>query len=145
MVLGLLGLLTITAIPTVTGVAEGVSHQQEQNKEVANESRLEKFHLDVFCDAKSSKRGHVDGTIIVLRDDKVRFEHLVLHDQTQADAYCFNRSTYTLKIRRRWNQLRAKMGHRHHIPLPASTSCILTTSANRRADWSAPSRWTRRC
>jgi len=83
MVLGLLGLLTITAIPTVTGVAEGISHQQEQSNEAANETRLEKFHLDVFCGAKSSKRDEVDGTIIVLRNDKVCFRHRALRDNIE--------------------------------------------------------------
>ncbi|OCK75656.1 hypothetical protein K432DRAFT_308023 [Lepidopterella palustris CBS 459.81] len=61
----------ITAIPVVTGVAEGVSHQKKQNEEAANETRMVKFNLDVFCAANSSRKGEVNGGIVVLRHDKV--------------------------------------------------------------------------
>lgn len=66
-----IGLLTLAAIPTTIGVAEGVSHQRRQDREDADESRTAKFHLDVYCDAKSSKRDQVHGKRVVLRDDKV--------------------------------------------------------------------------
>jgi hypothetical protein len=62
----------IVGVPVVTGVAEGVHHQKEQNKEAANSERMVKFHLDVFCSEKSAKRKEVHDTIIVLRDGKVR-------------------------------------------------------------------------
>ncbi|KAL1640625.1 hypothetical protein SLS58_006821 [Diplodia intermedia] len=61
----------ITGIPVTTGVAEGVHHQKEQNKEAANETRMVKFYIDVFCDAKSSKRGELDGGVIVLHKERV--------------------------------------------------------------------------
>ncbi len=61
----------ITGIPVVTGVSEGVSHQKKQNEEAANETRMVKFHLEVFCDAKSSRRGEVHNTVVVLRNNKV--------------------------------------------------------------------------
>ena len=76
MVLGLIGLLTITAIPVVTGVAEGVSEQKKANAEASNETRQTKFHIDIFCGANSAKRGQVHGKIVVLRNDKV-----YLHDK----------------------------------------------------------------
>ncbi|KAF2104570.1 hypothetical protein NA57DRAFT_51390 [Rhizodiscina lignyota] len=61
----------IVGIPVVTGVAEGVQHQKEQNKEAANEERMVKFHLDVFCGDNSPKRKEVDGTMVVMRNGKV--------------------------------------------------------------------------
>lgn len=61
----------IVGVPTVTGVAEGVHHQKEQNKLANDSSRMVKFHLEVFCEAKSSYVGQVHGANIVLRDNKV--------------------------------------------------------------------------
>lgn len=61
----------ITGIPVVTGVAEGVHHQKEQNKEAANETRMIKFYIDVYCQAKSSKAGEVDGGVVVVHRDAV--------------------------------------------------------------------------
>jgi hypothetical protein len=61
----------ITGIPVVTGVAEGVHHQKEANKEAANETRMVKFYIDVFCEASSPKKKEVHGGMIVLKHDKV--------------------------------------------------------------------------
>jgi hypothetical protein len=61
----------ITGVPVVTGVAEGVQHQKEANAEAANETRMVKFYIDVFCDAASPRAGEVHGTMLVLKDDKV--------------------------------------------------------------------------
>ena len=62
----------ITAIPVVTGVAEGVSHQKKQNEEAANETRMIKFNLHVSCDADKDFADEVDNGILVLRHNKVR-------------------------------------------------------------------------
>ncbi|KAF2453507.1 hypothetical protein BDY21DRAFT_367034 [Lineolata rhizophorae] len=61
-----LGLMVITAIPTVTGISLGVREQKKQNAEMANESRMVKFNLEVYCEAPE-----INGTMIVLRNDKV--------------------------------------------------------------------------
>ncbi|KAK3064580.1 hypothetical protein LTS18_005949 [Coniosporium uncinatum] len=61
----------IVGIPVVTGVGQGVSKQQEQNAEAAKETRMVKFHIDVFCEANSPARKQVHGTIITVHDDKV--------------------------------------------------------------------------
>jgi hypothetical protein len=61
----------ITGIPVVTGVAQGVKHQQDANKEAANETRMIKFYIDTFCEAQHPKQKEIHGAIIVLRDDKV--------------------------------------------------------------------------
>jgi hypothetical protein len=60
----------ITAIPLVTGVAEGVSEQKRLNAEAANETYMSKFYLDLSFttdNSPSSLKNHV----IVLTKDKV--------------------------------------------------------------------------
>jgi hypothetical protein len=57
----------ITGIPVVTGVAEGVSHQKKMNEEAANETRMDKFYMDLDCQSASFLKNH----IIVLAKDKV--------------------------------------------------------------------------
>lgn len=61
----------ITAIPVVTGVAEGVSHQKKQNEEAANETRMIKFNILVECDSKDELADEVNDGIAVLRHDKM--------------------------------------------------------------------------
>ncbi|KAK2813846.1 hypothetical protein FQN50_000247 [Emmonsiellopsis sp. PD_5] len=66
-----LGLLTITSIPTVIGVAEGVSEQKKANKRKDDEKRMAKFYLDVFCEGDSETARQLVGKRVVLRDNKV--------------------------------------------------------------------------
>ncbi|KIW06273.1 hypothetical protein, variant [Verruconis gallopava] len=56
----------ITGVPVVTGVAEGVHHQKEQNKEAANQTRMIKFFMDCYCD-----NDDINGYAVVLKHDKV--------------------------------------------------------------------------
>jgi len=63
---------SVTAIPVVTGVAEGVSHQKKQNEEANNETRMHKFNIDIECESGGSRAKELDGGIVVLRHDKVR-------------------------------------------------------------------------
>ena len=73
MVFGLalgLPIVVSSGIATVTGVAEGVHHQKQQNKEAANEKRMEKFYIDVFCADRDPRAKEIDGGMIVFRDDK---------------------------------------------------------------------------
>ncbi|KAI9836998.1 MAG: hypothetical protein M1819_000647 [Sarea resinae] len=79
-----LGLLTIAAIPTTIGVCEGVSQQKEKNKQDADAERLAKFHADVFCGARSSKRRFIHGSRVVLRNDKA---YLQKPSQTKPAAH----------------------------------------------------------
>jgi hypothetical protein len=65
-----IGLLTLTAIPVVTGVAEGVSHQRSAAERRTDDRRMAKFYIDIYCDAKSSMTKYVHGRRIVLRDGK---------------------------------------------------------------------------
>ncbi|OAX82841.1 hypothetical protein ACJ72_02802 [Emergomyces africanus] len=66
-----IGLLTIASIPAVIGICEGVSEQKKANKRKSDETRLEKFYLDVFCEANSDIAKQLHGLRVVLRDGKV--------------------------------------------------------------------------
>ncbi|KAL2798815.1 VPS28 protein-domain-containing protein [Aspergillus keveii] len=62
-----IGLLAITAIPTVTGIALGCSEQRKQNKQEDDEKRMAKFYTDV----ESFENEELHGKRVVLRDNKV--------------------------------------------------------------------------
>jgi hypothetical protein len=59
----------ITAIPVVTAVSESVSEQKKVNAEAANETRMSKFYIDIFCEGDTKNEVH--GGMIVLKHDKV--------------------------------------------------------------------------
>ena len=61
----------IVGIPMVTGIGEGVSHQKKMNDEAADDDRMIKFYLDIYCEAKTAKSAEVSGGIIVLKHGKV--------------------------------------------------------------------------
>jgi len=60
----------VASIPTVIGVAEGVSEQRKQNQAKADEKRMAKFYLDVFCEDKPEEAKNVHGKRVVLRNNK---------------------------------------------------------------------------
>lgn len=66
-----LDLLALTAIPVTVGAAEAVRQQELLDEEAESDSRQAPFYLDVYCDAKSSKRDEVHDAIVVLRNGKV--------------------------------------------------------------------------
>ncbi len=68
----MIGLLALTAIPTVTGVSQGVSQQRAQNASKADEKRMAKFNLEARCEARSARAREVQGKRVVLREGKVR-------------------------------------------------------------------------
>jgi hypothetical protein len=65
------GLLILTSIPVVTGVAQGLSAQRSAAERRADDRRMAKFYIDIYCDAKSSLAKYVHGRRVVLRDGKV--------------------------------------------------------------------------
>lgn len=69
-----LGLLTLAAIPTVTGVAEGVSAQNAENKPQTSSKteaeRMRKFNLECFCDDTGKDTAAINGRPIILRGGK---------------------------------------------------------------------------
>lgn len=82
-ILGLGIALPVTAgvgIGAVTGVAQGVSHQQKANEEAKNanpESRMVKFYIDTRVDSElrlSPGYATINNGTVVLRDDKLWIE-----------------------------------------------------------------------
>ncbi|KAF2763491.1 hypothetical protein EJ05DRAFT_472382 [Pseudovirgaria hyperparasitica] len=61
----------MTGIPVVTGVAEGVHHQRNQNAEAADDTRMVKFYLDSFCTPNTPQGREVNASIVVLRGDRL--------------------------------------------------------------------------
>ncbi|KAL4880941.1 VPS28 protein-domain-containing protein [Aspergillus karnatakaensis] len=67
-----IGLLAITAIPTVTGIALGCSEQRKQNRRDDDEKRMAKFYTDVELECRGVPEGdEIQGKRVVLRDNKV--------------------------------------------------------------------------
>jgi hypothetical protein len=66
-----IGLLILTAIPTVTGVAQAISAQKTREERLKDERRMKKFHIDVHCEAESSRTQEIHGKRLVLRDESV--------------------------------------------------------------------------
>lgn len=72
-----LPILTSVSIAAVTGIGQGVSQQQKANEamagDAADDTRMLKFHLDVYVEPESRKGGgaELNGGIVTLHDDKV--------------------------------------------------------------------------
>lgn len=66
-----IGLLILTSIPTVTGVAQAISAQKTRDERQKDEKRMKKFHIDVYCEAVSSRTKEIHEKRLVLRDDRV--------------------------------------------------------------------------
>ncbi|KAJ5114366.1 hypothetical protein NUU61_000125 [Penicillium alfredii] len=66
-----IGLLALTSIPTVTGVAMGVSEQRKANQRKEDARRMVKFYLDAECEGDTDDDREVQGKRVVVRNDKV--------------------------------------------------------------------------
>ena len=70
-----LGLLTLAAIPTTIGVAEGVNPQKGETDPKTSSKieaeRMRKFNLECYCETKSRMAMEIDGGKVVLSGDKV--------------------------------------------------------------------------
>jgi hypothetical protein len=71
-----LDLLTLAGVPASIGAFEAVAQQHVLDEDALSDERQAEFYLDVFCDAKSSKKDEVHGTMVVLKDGKVCLVHL---------------------------------------------------------------------
>ena len=71
-----LPITTTTGISVVTGVAQGVNEQKKQNADASNQTRMLKFHVDVWVDPKQRKGKGADlnNCIVTLRNDKLWLE-----------------------------------------------------------------------
>jgi len=66
-----IGLLILTAIPTVTGVSQAISGQRTREERQKDENRMKKFHIDIHCEADSAGTIGIHGKRLVLKDDRV--------------------------------------------------------------------------
>lgn len=63
-----IGTMIITAIPTVTGVAQAISAQKNREQREKDERRMKKFHIDVRCASTSPFANDLTGRIVLKND-----------------------------------------------------------------------------
>lgn len=93
-----LGLLAITSIPTVTGVAFATSEQRKANQRKEDARRMIKFNIDAECDGDTDDDRELHGRRVVVRNEKVSFNfhrRFILHG---IDELTIHRSTSTTRI-----------------------------------------------
>ena len=66
-----IGLLIVTAIPTITGAAQAISAQRNRDKALKDERRMKKFHVDVHCASDDHAARNIKGGRIVLKADRL--------------------------------------------------------------------------
>lgn len=66
-----IGLLIITAIPTVTGVAQAVSAQRNRDQQKKDERRMKKFYIDLKCPGENKQAKELNDGRIVLKNDRL--------------------------------------------------------------------------
>jgi hypothetical protein len=66
-----IGLLILTAIPSVTGIAQAIHGQKEQKQREVDARRMQKFYVDIFCEAQSSRLREIHGGRLILRNERV--------------------------------------------------------------------------
>lgn len=66
-----IGLLILTAIPTVTGVSQAMSAQKSKDEREKDERRMRKFYIDVRYQGNSTQASEIDRGRIVLKDDRL--------------------------------------------------------------------------
>lgn len=69
-----IGLLMLSSIPSVTGVAFGVSEQRKSNQRREDARRMVKFNIDAQCSGDTDDDRDVHGRRVVVRNEKVRTE-----------------------------------------------------------------------
>lgn len=67
-----IGLLAISSIPTVTGVAFAVSEQRKSNQRKEDARRMVKFNIEAVCEGDTDDDRDVNGRRVVVRNDKVK-------------------------------------------------------------------------
>jgi hypothetical protein len=68
----MIGLLAITAIPTVTGISLASSEQRKANQRKEEARRMVKFNIVAECDGDTDDDRELNGMVVVVRDEKVR-------------------------------------------------------------------------
>ncbi|KAJ5509975.1 Vacuolar protein sorting-associated VPS28 [Penicillium expansum] len=67
----MIGLLALTSIPTVTGVALASSEQRKANQRKEEARRMVKFNIVAECDGDTDDDRELNGMAVVVRDEKV--------------------------------------------------------------------------
>jgi hypothetical protein len=67
----MIGLLAITAIPTVTGISLASSEQRKANQRKEEARRMVKFNIVAECDGDTDDDRELNGMVVVVRDEKV--------------------------------------------------------------------------
>lgn len=71
MAVSVLGLLIVTSIPCVTGVAQAISAQKNRDQKEKDDRRMKKFHIDVKCSGDSQEARALNNGRIVLKADRL--------------------------------------------------------------------------
>lgn len=66
-----IGLLIVTAIPTVAGVAQAISAQKNRDQKEKDDRRMKKFHIDVQCASSEDAAKAINNGRIVLKADRL--------------------------------------------------------------------------
>jgi hypothetical protein len=66
-----IGLLVLTAIPTVTGVAQAMSAQKNEKQRKEDAERMKKFHIDISCETDSPTPHELHGRRVVLKNERL--------------------------------------------------------------------------
>jgi hypothetical protein len=66
------GLLTITAIPTVIALSEAISERNKPKDEDKEKRQMRKFNLTCYCEGKSKGKSDIHEGTIVVGDEKVQ-------------------------------------------------------------------------
>ncbi|KAJ5998083.1 hypothetical protein N7499_005537 [Penicillium canescens] len=66
-----IGLLAITAIPTVTGISLASSEQRKANQRKEDNRRMMKFNIQAECDGDTDDDRELNGMSVVVRNGKV--------------------------------------------------------------------------
>lgn len=67
----IVGLFVLTAIPTVTGVAQAISGQKNQEERKKDERRMAKAHVEVRAPGASREAQEVNNGRVVLKLDRL--------------------------------------------------------------------------
>lgn len=66
-----IGLMIITAIPTITGIGQAISAQKNREQKKKDDHRMEKFHIDVHCAGESAAAKKLSNGRIVVKADRL--------------------------------------------------------------------------
>ena len=72
------GLLVITAIPTVTAISQGIAEKDKPKDDRIEKRQMRKFNLTCWCEGKSKGKSDIHRGTIVLGEGKVEWTKISL-------------------------------------------------------------------